>query len=105
MLRISDTSKIKITSIKYHGAIIHFKYDNKNYFIQNGGTDYTAVIKLFEGRTKFKNKIISSNYGMSLNLIKYIGNKKVLSFIDKDNFINELVKFDLVEKVSEGDNE
>ena len=100
-MKIVDFDKLKFTSIKYGGDIIHFKYDNENYVLQNGGTDYTLVIKLLKGRTKYKLDYVSSNYGMVRDLIKYKNNKKVLSSIDKWNFVKELIKAKILEPSEE----
>ena len=100
-MKVGDLDKLKFTSIKYGGDIIHFKYDNENYVLQNGGTEMTLVIKLFKGRTKYKLDCVSSNYGMVMNLIKYKNNKKVLSNIDKWHFVKELIKANILEPTKE----
>ena len=100
-MKIVDFDKLKFTSIKYGGDIIHFKYNNENYVLQNGGTEMTLVIKLFKGRTKYKLDCVSSNYGMVRDLIKYKNNKKVLSYIDKWNFVKELIKAEILEPSEE----
>ena len=47
MLKIDDLNKLKITSIT---AVIHFKYDDKNYFIHTNNESTTSTT-LYEGRT------------------------------------------------------
>ena len=96
MLEIDNYEDITITSIKYKGAIVHFKYKNEHYFVQNAKIECTPMMQLFRGRTKYKNQLLKSAYGMSLQLIRYINNKKVLKYIDKENFVNELHKKGLI---------
>ena len=100
-MKIDDLSKLKFTSIKYGGDIIHFKYDNEHYTLENGGTDYTLVTKLYKGRTKYNLQYIKGCYGHSFDLIKYIGNKKTLKYIDKENFVLQLVKLGILEPTEE----
>ena len=52
-MKIIDHDKLKFTSIKYGGDIIHFKYDGEDYTLKNGGNDYTLVTHLYKGRTKY----------------------------------------------------
>lgn len=100
-MKVGCLDKLRFTSIKYGEGIIHFKYNNEYYVLQNGGTDCTLVIRLFKGRTKYKVEHISSNYGMIRGLIKYKHNKKVLSSIDKWHFVRELIKADILEPTRE----
>lgn len=93
MLKINDLSKLKITSIK---NVIHFKYDNEFYFIHEN-SDYTRTIAIYKGRTKYKTECIKSKYGSIINLIKYKNNKKVLSAIDKVNFVEKLYSAGLID--------
>lgn len=101
MLKIKDYEKVKITSIKYKGGVVHFKYENEHYILNNGGTDMTSVSTLYKGRSKYKCEHISSCWGYISFLIEYKNNKKVLKYIDKENFVNRLAKAGLVEKVEE----
>ena len=94
-------SKLKFTSLKYGVDIIHFKYDGEDYTLKNGGTDYTLVTHLYKGRTKYNLEHIKCCYGCSFNLIKYIGNKRTLKYIDKENFVLELVKLGILEPTKE----
>ena len=100
-MKIDDLSKLKFTSIKYCGDIIHFKYDGEDYTLKNGGTDYTLVTHLYKGRTKYNLQHIKGCYGNSFDLIKYIGNKKTLKYIDKENFVLQLVKLGILEPTEE----
>ena len=100
-MKIDDLSKLKFTSIKYGGDIIHFKYDNEHYILENGGTDYTLVTQLYKGRTKYNLQYIKGCYGHSFDLIKYIGNKKTLKYIDKENFVLQLVKLGILKSTEE----
>ena len=100
-MKIDDLSKLKFTSIKYCGDIIHFKYDGEDYTLKNGGTDYTLVTHLYKGRTKYNLQHIKCCYGHSFNLIKYIGNKRTLKYIDKENFALQLVKLGILESTEE----
>ena len=93
MLKIKDIDKLKITSIT---RVIHFKYDNEHYFIHEN-QDYTTTTALYKGRSKFKNECIKSKYGFINNLIKYKNNKKVLSAIDKRNFVKKLYRAELID--------
>lgn len=97
MLKIYDLNKLKITSIT---AVIHFKYDDKNYFIYTDNESTTSTT-LYEGRTKFKNKSLKSCWGYIPNLIKYKYNKKTLSSIDKRNFVKQLYKAELIDTYDE----
>jgi hypothetical protein len=97
MLEISDLDKLKFTSIT---NVIHFKYDDEFYFIHEGG-DYTKTTQLYKGRSKYKNEFIKATYGFIPNLIKYKNNKKVLSAIDKENFIEKLYRADLIDTTIE----
>ena len=96
-MKIDDLSKLKFTSIKYGGDIIHFKYDNEHYTLENGGTEMTLVIRLSKGRMKCHLEPIKSKYGMIRNLIEYENNKKTLSSINKQNFVNKLIEFGILE--------
>ena len=100
-MKIDDLSKLKFTSIKYDGDIIHFKYDNEDYTLENGGTEMTLVIRLSKGRMKCHLEHIKSEYGMIRNLIEYKNNKKTLSSINKQNFVNKLVEFGILEPTQE----
>ena len=100
-MRIDDLSKLKFTSIKYGGDIIHFKYDNEDYTLENGGTEMTLVIRLSKGRMKCHLEHIKSEYGMIRNLIEYKNNKKTLSSINKQNFVNKLVESGILEPTQE----
>ena len=100
-MKIDDLSKLKFTSIKYGGDIIHFKYDNEHYTLENGGTEMTLVIRLSKGRMKCHLEHIKSRYGMIRNLIEYKNNKKTLSSINKQNFVNKLVEFEILEPTQE----
>ena len=100
-MKIDDLSKLKFTSIKYGGDIIHFKYDNEHYTLENGGTEMTLVIRLSKGRMKCHLEPIKSRYGMIRNLIEYKNNKKTLSSINKQNFVNKLVEFGILEPTQE----
>ena len=100
-MRIDDLSKLKFTSIKYGGDIIHFKYDNEDYTLENGGTEMTLVIRLSKGRMKCHLEHIKSKYGMIRNLIEYKNNKKTLSSINKQNFVNKLVESGILEPTQE----
>ena len=100
-MKIDDLSKLKFTSLKYGVDIIHFKYDGEDYTLKNGGTDYTLVTHLYKGRTKYNLEHIKCCYGCSFNLIKYIGNKRTLKYIDKENFVLELVKLGILEPTEE----
>lgn len=93
LLKIDDLDKLKFTSIK---NVIHFKYDGQDYFIHEN-RDYTSTIALYKGRSKFKNECIKSEYGFCINLIRYKNNKKVLSAIDKENFVRKLYAKGLID--------
>ena len=103
LLKINDLDKLKITSIT---NVIHFKYDNEFYFIHENrnefyfiheNRDYTNTTAIYKGRTKYKNEYIKSMYGSIINLIKYKNNKKVLSAIDKVNFVEKLYGAGLID--------
>ena len=97
MLKKDDLNKLNITSIT---AVIHFKYDDKNYFIHTNNESTTSTT-LYEGRTKFKNESLKSCWGYIPNLIKYKYNKKTLSSIDKKNFVKQLYKAKLIDTYDE----
>lgn len=97
MLKIDDLNKLKITSIT---AVIHFNYEDKNYFIHTNN-ESTTNTTLYEGRTKFKNEPLKSCWGYIPNLIKYKYNKKTLSSIDKRNFVKQLYKAELIDTYDE----
>ena len=100
-MRIDDLSKLKFTSIKYGGDIIHFKYDGEDYTLENGGTEMTLFIRLSKGRMKCHLEHIKSEYGMIRNLIEYKNNKKTLSSINKQNFVNKLIESGILEPTQE----
>lgn len=100
-MKIVDLDKLKFTSIKYGGDIIHFKYDGEDYTLKNGGTAATLVTRLLKGRMKCHLESISSKYGMISNLIIYKNNKRTLSSIDKENFVKMLAKYKLIEPTEE----
>lgn len=100
-MKIEKLDKLKFTSIKYDGDIIHFKYDNEHYTIENGGTEMTLAVKLSKGRMKCHLEYISSRYGMIRQLIIYKNNKRTLSNIDKWNFVKKLIQYELIEPTEE----
>lgn len=100
-MKIEKLDKLKFTSIKYDGDIIHFKYDNEHYTIENGGTEMTLAVKLSKGRMKCHLECISSRYGMISRLIIYKNNKRTLSNIDKWNFVKKLIQYELIEPTEE----
>ena len=100
-MKIIDYDKLKFTSLKYGVDIIHFKYDEEDYTLKNGGTEYTLVTHLYKGRTKYNLQHIKGCYGNCFTLIKYIGNKRTLKYIDKENFVLELVKLGILEPTEE----
>jgi len=93
LLKIDDLDKLKFTSIK---NVIHFKYDGQDYFIHENN-EFTRTTALYKGRTKYKNECIKSSYGVAINLIRYKNNKKVLSAIDKENFVRKLYAQGLID--------
>lgn len=94
-MNIDDLDKLKFTSIKRY--IIHFKYDNEFYFIHIND-DGTISTSLYKGRHKSsKNERITGTFGYIDGLIKYKNNKKVLSAIDKRNFVKKLYKAKFIE--------
>lgn len=103
-MKIENPDNIKFTSIKYNGGVIHFKYNEEHYTIQNGGIEMTSVIYLLKGRTKHHSEVIKSNYGLIYNLIKYKNNKRVLSAIDKENFVLLLIRNKILEPTEEQKN-
>ena len=100
-MKIEKLDKLKFTSIKYDGDIIHFKYDNEHYTIENGGTEMTLVVNLSKGRMKCHLEYISGRYGMISRLIIYKNNKRTLSNIDKWNFVKKLIQYELIEPTEE----
>ena len=103
-MKIKKPNDIKFTSIKYDGAIVHFKYNKEHYTFENGGTEWTSVIRLSKGRMKHHLEPIKSNYGIIYGLIKYKNNKRTLSNIDKDNFVLLLIKNEILEPTKEQKN-
>lgn len=93
---IDNLDKLKITSVKKDGCIVHFCYDGEHYTLANGGMDYTLVTALYKGRCKGHLECISSSYGMIRDLIEYKSNKRVLSNIDKEHFVVELIDAELL---------
>lgn len=93
MLKINDLNKLKITSLR---NVIHFKYDNEFYFIHENN-ESTYVTSIYKGRNKDNVEHIKSIYGFINNLIIYKHNKKVLSAIDKENFVEKLYASGLIE--------
>lgn len=91
-MKIEHLDQLKFTKIIENGEIVHFKYNGENYVLINGGREMTLCIRLYKGRMKGHLEYISGNYGMIRNLIEYKNNKRVLSNIDKENFVNRLVK-------------
>lgn len=100
-MKIENYDDLKFTSLKYGIDIIHFKYKGEHYTLENGGTDYTQVTHLYKGRTKYNLEHIKGCYGADFNLIKYKNNKKVLSAIDKENFVIRLVKLGILDGTNE----
>lgn len=96
-MKIIDLEELRFTSIKYHGAIIHFCYKNEHYTLINGGNDCTLVVRLYKGRMKCHLEHIKSQYGYIPNLINFKYNKKVLKFVDKENFVNLLQNAKIIE--------
>lgn len=97
MLKIENLDALKITSIT---AVVHFRYDNKDYFIHTNSESTTSTT-LYRGRDKFKNEPIKSCWGYIPNLIKYKYNKKTLKAIDKRNFVKQLYKAGLIDTYNE----
>lgn len=92
MLVIEDLNKLKFTSIK---NVIHFKYDNEDYFIHEN-TSETTTTTIYKGRSKYKNECLKSRYGFIPRLIQYKNNKNTLSSIDKEIFVKKLYKAELI---------
>lgn len=95
-LVIENLDKLKITSIK-HNDVIHFKYDRKHYTFNNGGTESTFVMTLYEGRCKCCLKYMASRYGRSNELLQYKYQRTTLNSIDKENFVMLLQEYGFVE--------
>lgn len=93
---IDNLDKLKITSVKKDGCIVHFCYDGEHYTLVTGRMDYTLVTALYKGRCKGHLERISSSYGMIRDLIEYKSNKRVLSNIDKEHFVVELIDAELL---------
>lgn len=96
MLYIDNLNKLKITSVKYNGNIIHFKYKDEFYFIQINSSE-TLVTRLYQGRCRGNCKCIKSEFGANLFLITYNHNKKTLSNINKLNFLSGLYELGLID--------
>ena len=75
--------------------------DNEHYTLENGGTEMTLVIRLSKGRMKCHLEHIKSEYGMIRNLIEYKNNKKTLSSINKQNFVNKLIESGILDPTQE----
>ncbi len=95
-LVIENLDKLKITSIK-HNDVIHFKYDRKHYTFNNGGTESTFVMTLYEGRCKCCLKYMASRDGRSNELLQYKYQRTTLNSIDKENFVMLLQEYGFVE--------
>lgn len=99
-LKIDDLNKLKITSVRYNGVVIHFNYDNENYTIVYRSEE--DLIELCKGRMKGHLELISwcvkGYFCKYPDFIKYKYNKKTLSSIDKEHFVKELSKKNLIEE-------
>lgn len=96
-MTIENYDDLKFTSLKHGIDIIHFKYKNEYYTLQNGGTEMTLVTHLYKGRMKGKLEYIKGCYGADFGIIKYKNNKRVLSSVDKEHFVLSLVKHEILE--------
>ena len=94
ILNIDDLDKLKFTSITH---AIHFKYDNVDYFYHECDEGGDRTVAIYKGRMKGKSECLKSEYGRVDNLIKYKNNRKVLSSIDKVNFVEKLFRKGLID--------
>lgn len=96
-MKIEDLDKLKFTRLKYNGRIINFKYDGISYTLVNGYSDgWTEMTELYKGK-----ELIGKDYGFTLGLIKYIGNKQTPEYIDKENFVFKLIQTGILEPSEE----
>lgn len=100
-MKIENYDDLKFTSLKYGIDIIHFKYKNVDYTLQNGGTEMTLAMHLYKGRMKCHLEYIKGCYGVDFGIIRYKNNKRVLSSIDKEHFVLSLVKYGLIDGTKE----
>lgn len=95
-MKIDNLNELKFTSIK---KCIHFKYKGEDYIIQNGNmTGETSTITLYKGRCKGQTECIKSQWGFIMDLIKYKNNKRTLKNIDKEYFVQKLIKAKILER-------
>lgn len=92
-LKIDNLEDLKITSIK---RAIHFKYKEDYYFVLINSTG-TITTTLYKGRCRGNVEPISGCFGTNYNLIKYINNRKNLSYIDKEYFVRKLYELELID--------
>lgn len=95
MIVINDLDKLKITSVHPEKGTIHFNYAGEFYFIHEN-RDETTNTSLYKGRCRGQNECIKSVWGFINNPIKYKNNKRVLSAIDKQFFIEKIYSANLI---------
>lgn len=100
-IKIEDLDKLKFTSIKYSGDVIHFKYDNINYIVECSGEEGCSYV--LRGRDKYKYDVLASWYGSikTQDILKYQFHRRDLSSIDKWYFVKYLIKLGVVEPTVE----
>lgn len=100
-IKIEDLDKLKFTSIKYGGDVIHFKYDDIDYVVECSGEEGCSYI--LRGRDKYKCDVLASWYGSikTQDILKYQFHRRDLSSIDKWYFVKYLIKLGVVEPTAE----
>jgi len=100
-IKIEDLDKLKFTSIKYGGDIIHFKYDDIDYVVECSGEEGCSYV--LRGHDKYKYDVLASWYSpiKIKDILKYQFNRRDLSSIDKWYFVKYLIKLGVVEPTTE----
>ena len=125
-MKIDHPEKIRFTSIKANGCLIHFYYEGDYYLVQTGNMEgeQTLTTRFYKGRNKCHVECIRSCYGGYIGtrcglvendkeewvdgyyyrvrvedyLIRYKGHNRTLSHIDKVNFVEKLIRLGLLEE-------
>lgn len=78
---------------------VHFRYEGKDYLVHTDFRD-SMTTTLYEGRVRGHVKAVSACYGWVRDLIRYEGNNRTLSHIDKAHFASELERNGLIDRAS-----
>lgn len=73
---------------------IHFKVDNKDYFLYAAAPEYEPITVLYKGRMKSHLETLAGSYGYPpIDTLQFSRKPKCLKYIDTAQFIKAVEKF------------